>query len=577
MGDSPAAILFDVNGNPVGTVIDGVFYRLQVEAKLAAGTNTIGSVNQGTSPWTVDGTVAVSNMPQLTVETKLAVDNYDLNSALYTVTIPFVSDALLSSLEMRFSTTESRTISISLNDGTILFSEVGNTLFLLGIDFEDYAIDSGTVLTITVSQTSGACLLDVTLTSKTATTSLGDAPVIGAGTAHIGSVSIDIGGNTGDAFGRLRVANPQSLIEINHIYDLSPKLMGLSLHDAGTTITHSSPAAILTVPNTSGRKIIHESHIYTTYLPGKSHLIRMTGQLDDGFSISGMGYGDNFDGIFLENQDGDLQIRFISSTIPGQLIKQENWNIDTLDGYGKSAILFNKTTAVQLLIDFSWLGVGRVRVGFDIGGNVIYVHEFLFSNSQPTAYMRTGSLPIRWYLESTGVIASMKAICAVVTSEGGSDPFGFPFSVALKTQVGTYAIGVRRPVISIRPKTTFNSLENNIQVILDNITFLSSTSDNLLIEIVRDGSLTGASWVSVHSESHVEYDESATDISGGQIVYSDYISTQGRVLNAASVANLKTLPLTLYADGTAGLFTICVVRIAGAANVFAGFNWREVL
>lgn len=56
MSDSPAAILFDVNGNPVGTVIDGVFYRLQVEAKLAAGTNTVGKVDQGApgaTPWPV--------------------------------------------------------------------------------------------------------------------------------------------------------------------------------------------------------------------------------------------------------------------------------------------------------------------------------------------------------------------------------------------------------------------------------------------------------------------------------------------------------------------------------------------
>ncbi len=44
MSDSPAVILFDVNGNPIGTVIDGVYYRLQVEAKLAAGEEVIGKV-----------------------------------------------------------------------------------------------------------------------------------------------------------------------------------------------------------------------------------------------------------------------------------------------------------------------------------------------------------------------------------------------------------------------------------------------------------------------------------------------------------------------------------------------------
>jgi len=31
--DSPASILFDELGNPVGVIVDGVIYRLQVEAK----------------------------------------------------------------------------------------------------------------------------------------------------------------------------------------------------------------------------------------------------------------------------------------------------------------------------------------------------------------------------------------------------------------------------------------------------------------------------------------------------------------------------------------------------------------
>lgn len=35
--DSPASILFDINGNPIGVIIDGAIYRLQVEAKIADG------------------------------------------------------------------------------------------------------------------------------------------------------------------------------------------------------------------------------------------------------------------------------------------------------------------------------------------------------------------------------------------------------------------------------------------------------------------------------------------------------------------------------------------------------------
>lgn len=55
-GESPAAVLFDVSGNQVGIILDAPVYRLQTEAKLAAGTAVIGVVSQGdggASPWLV--------------------------------------------------------------------------------------------------------------------------------------------------------------------------------------------------------------------------------------------------------------------------------------------------------------------------------------------------------------------------------------------------------------------------------------------------------------------------------------------------------------------------------------------
>lgn len=306
--------------------------------------------------------------------------------------------------------------------------------------------------------------------------------------------SVMIDSSNLDSFGRLRVSNLKSLLEISHIYNLLPRRMGLYRQDSDTTITHSSPTAILAVPAISGRKIVHQSHQYTTYLPGKSHLIHMTGNLGDGTAISGMGYGDDNDGIFLENTSDGLRIRFLSSTIDGQLIPQSEWNVDKLDGTGNSKITLMTNGAYHLIIDFAWLAVGRVRVGFDIGGNVIYAHQFAFSNTVNTAYMRTGSLPVRWYLESVGAASTMKAICASVSSDGGSDPVGLDHSIARTTYKTTLALLTRTPLISLRPKLTFNSLTNNVQIILRNISFLSSSADNLFVEIILNGTLTGASF-----------------------------------------------------------------------------------
>mgnify|MGYP001577370438 CR=1 FL=1 len=43
--ESPASIIYDALGNPIGVILDGSIYRLQVEAKLTDGSNTLGISN----------------------------------------------------------------------------------------------------------------------------------------------------------------------------------------------------------------------------------------------------------------------------------------------------------------------------------------------------------------------------------------------------------------------------------------------------------------------------------------------------------------------------------------------------
>ncbi len=87
MSDSPAVILFDINGNPVGTVIDGVYYRLQVEAKLAAGEEIIGKVG-------IDGSETGGLATEATLALiKAKTDNLDV--ALSTRAVTGLTDTQL--------------------------------------------------------------------------------------------------------------------------------------------------------------------------------------------------------------------------------------------------------------------------------------------------------------------------------------------------------------------------------------------------------------------------------------------------------------------------------------------------
>ena len=71
-----------------------------------------------------------------------------------------------------------------------------------------------------------------------------------------------------------------------------------------------------------------------------------------------------------------------------------------------------------------WLGVGRVRVGFNINGVIYYAHYFNNANNLGSVYMSTPNLPVRYEVSSTGGSVTLDQICCTVQSEGGNSQMG---------------------------------------------------------------------------------------------------------------------------------------------------------
>ena len=112
------------------------------------------------------------------------------------------------------------------------------------------------------------------------------------------------------------------------------------------------------------------------------------------------------DGIFFE-ADGDVSWNICKNGTITESVPQSAWNVDPLDGTGASGITLNLSAAQIAIIDYQWLGVGRVRTGFVIDGLPYYVHYFNHSNN-PTfksVYMSTPNLPIRYDIQTDGTNA----------------------------------------------------------------------------------------------------------------------------------------------------------------------------
>lgn len=395
-----------------------------------------------------------------------------------------------------------------------------------------------------------------------------------------------------DAFGRQRVANPETLFDSSFEYDLQP-FFWEQITTGNGTITHDTDAklASLNVGAGTGTAAI-QTYDYFPYQKGKSQRPILTfvfGAVAAGITRR-VGYFDGSDGVYFEQTEDGIYLVLRSST-SGSVVNtryaQANWSEDTLNGSldedtNPSGIRLDITKRQILDIDIEWLGVGRVRFGFNIDGQAVLAHFINNANDgAPRPYMRTGTLPLRYEIsnDGSGQAATLLAICNTVFSEGGFDlGRGVPFSA--NNGVVARSVAAKVPVLSIRPKSTFNSFVNRVQIRPQDLSVFTVTQ-SVLVEVIYDGLLFGTgSFVSANDQSAVEYNVSYTAISGGYTIQSFYASVNGVGGNArGDVASpiLSRLPLTLDAAGAnpAPLSIVCT-PLAATATVSAAINWNEV-
>jgi hypothetical protein len=251
------------------------------------------------------------------------------------------------------------------------------------------------------------------------------------------------GSNAYDAFGRLRVSNPLTIFDSKSIMSKN-NLFDESTANGGTvTYTSNKSTVNLNVTEAAGSTTIRQSKRVMSYQPGKSLLIFntfvMNAQTENLKQKVGLFDGNN--GIFFQDTGTGYQIvrrTYTSGAAVDTEVNQSAWNGDKLNGTGPSGFTLNAATSNILFIDIEWLGVGSVRVGFVINGQLITAHTFYNANSLTTVYMQTANLPIRYEINRNGTLAAgtytLQQICSSCISEGGYSPEG------LEQMIGTSQI-----------------------------------------------------------------------------------------------------------------------------------------
>lgn len=387
-----------------------------------------------------------------------------------------------------------------------------------------------------------------------------------------------------DAFQRARVGLPKILFEATNVNGLAGSMESL-VAGGGTVVYQSTTAsAILGVGTSSGDRAIRQAHGYIMYQPGRSQAVFATAVLGtrQNGTVKRVGYFDDYNGLYFEmNGAGTYVVErsSVGASVVNTAVAQASWNIDPLDGTGPSGIRLDLTQTQIFVIDFQWLGVGRVRYGFDINGLVVYVHESVHANRTTDVYMASANLPVRYEIVNTGAVAaaaSLKQICAAVLSEGGEgEEKGVLFSTSTKiTATNATTSGV--VFMALRPSLTFAGATNRVFILPEGVDILAA--GNVYWEIVVNGTLTGGTWANVPG-SAVDANRGASYTAGtGRVIMSGYIGTAGgasRGLGQSAFPSVSSR-FALDAAGTGqDTLALVVYALTGTVATSVAVDWIE--
>jgi hypothetical protein len=405
-------------------------------------------------------------------------------------------------------------------------------------------------------------------------------------TLATGAAMQPVGPMAADAFGRLRVSQPYTLFDSQNRY-AADNQFDTSIVSGGSTSYLANEATVqMTVNTTSGAEVVRQSFRSMTYQPGKSLLVLATFQAATAKTNlrQRIGYFSTQNGIYFQvnNTTNSFVLRtYIGGSVDDttRKVDQSSWNGDKLDGTGASGLTLDLTHPQILWMDFEWLGVGSVRCGFIINGQYIVCHTYNTANVYGNSvYMTTAILPIRYEITNTGTTSgtsNLKQICSSVMSEGGLEQTSIEHVATMTTSTsGTFITTTYKPLVSIRLAST--SL--GAVVLPYNVNFLPTTTDNYQIALIKNGTLTGASYSAVSSDTNVEFDISSTSISSGTVVYSELITSKsGRsALSGAGMAFNWDLQIGASLTGISDVYSLCARTITATGGGIALLTFYDL-
>lgn len=409
-----------------------------------------------------------------------------------------------------------------------------------------------------------------------------------------GSLSTYLGDSANlTAFSRLRTAESRLLGDYRYMYGSGTSVQMNDLIATGGTLTSDQArnCYIGAVTTTSGSRVVRQTKKYHPYTSGTSTMGLITFVMNAGKAnlVQAVGMFDDLNGIFFRMNGTTPQFVIRKNGTDTEIVNQGSWNQSSMN-----YLDFSK--AQILIIDYQWLGVGRVRVGFVHNGVPTYAHYFNHSNVTTETYMNQPSLPFRWEIYNSGATASVSSlmmICASAYVEGSLAINSFTKSVSTGTgsaidvnsTQGTTGVAI----LAIRLKNSLIGKPNRSYNELVGLSLFSTADSRYRVVVLPNSSkfLSAPTWTSVHGYGWTEYATGVNMASNWDsdeefaILKDSFIPGAGSGLGTNPVISVTANPFNaIYQnyDSTDSQVLAIIVNRIGSTNTScrASMDWLEI-
>ncbi len=390
-----------------------------------------------------------------------------------------------------------------------------------------------------------------------------------------------------DAFGRLRVSDARTLFDSKLLVSDYPTLFwdDQQTSGAGTATAYAQVDARvrLSVSNATAGTRVRQTFRRFNYQPGKSQMTFMTFNMNGGVAsvTKRAGLFDANNGLFFQ-MNGTTPEFVVRKAGFDRRFPQILWNQDQLNGTGYTGVTLDPTKTQILYFDFEWLGVGSVRFGFVVNGQLIVAHVVEHANMSESVYISTPNLPLRYEISNSGAGAatSMDCICSTISSEGGIEDNGVERSVdrgitgfVTNNDTNLY------PILGIRLKSTHQGA--SVRPVSFSILCTSTTTYRYAVVFNPTLAGTTPTWTGItNSALEVSTPTNATTVSAENLLVTSGYDQQAGGFSPTSIGEIKgflTLGSSIAGVSDTLWLAVSLLAIGGAETFLASIRWRENL